>query len=83
MGFVYDDGPHPLGLRYQINSASLTFDKKPWFEIPEYSKSKRRELRKRREETKRQLEKYTDLLRDEELMGIGPYTSRMPETSSI
>lgn len=34
LGQVYYDGPQPYNLRFQINSAAVNFNKKPWFEPP-------------------------------------------------
>lgn len=45
VGFIYDDGPAPFYKRFQVNSSSLVFDKKPWFEIPEYSKDEIQSLK--------------------------------------
>ena len=37
LGFIYDDGPPPFFKRFMINSVSLKFVEKPWFQIPEYT----------------------------------------------
>ena len=55
---------------------ALNFKKKPWFEIPELSKLKRKRIK---EEQRRQVEgfnKYCALLKDEALMGIGEHRER-------
>jgi hypothetical protein len=35
---VFGDGPAPLGLRFQVNSAAVVFEAKPWFEQSDYTK---------------------------------------------
>ena len=49
MGIKYLDGPPPKYERYSINSASITWHQKPWFEHPNYYKRKKQlESRNRR-----------------------------------
>ena len=76
VGFVFTDGPAPLGLRFQVNSGAVNFHKKEWFEMsrvtPEYS----RKVRKEQAVSRNGNEQFAVLLADEQMLGLGTYKDR-------
>ena len=48
VGFVYDDGPGPFFKRFQVNSCAISFEPKPWFRIPEFTKEELSDIKKQR-----------------------------------
>ena len=73
---MYDDGPAPLNMRFQINSASLDFLKKEWFSIPETTPKQRREEDVKVIKTLKGEKEYQELLDDEKMMGLTRFTNR-------
>ena len=77
IGAVYNDGPPPLYKRFQISDSALSFELKPWFKKPEFSREEIQELKIQRNARREGTKKFRNLLNDEKYIGIPPYIERM------
>ena len=72
LGFVYNDGPGPFHKRFTVNSASVNFTPKPWFEEPMFTFEERMILKKFDSEKKYIEEEKQKLKKHEEIFGFKP-----------
>ena len=73
---MFVDGPKPLGLRFQINSASLNFESKEWFSIPKLDKETTRKLNKEKEISADGLHHFYEFIEEEKRLGLTSYKER-------
>jgi len=60
----------------------MVFEKKPWFTIPEITLSTRRRLAKNKAAQVKTQGLFNELLKNEELMGMGTYLDRLQEKAA-
>ena len=83
VGHVFDDGPQPLKKRIQVNSASVNFLPKPWFERPPIDYEARMTIKRKDLACKKGLADYQLLIQQEKLLGIVSYKDRRNDTESV
>ena len=71
-----------MGLRFQINSAAMHFEPKPWATYPMIDKNKARLIRKRAERVRDGAIDYYALLDDESSLGLGSFKDRLEAQKS-
>ena len=80
---MFDDGPAPFGKRMQVNSASIVFAPKGWFELPP-DKEENREKRRIAYAQKVEKERVDFMRIHEEALGIKPFDpSETPLKSNL
>jgi len=76
LGHIFDDGPAPFFKRFMVNSASLSFEAKPWFTIPDFTREEANVIRDARKNTAAGKKAWLKLIHDEKMMGIQTFVNR-------